>query len=396
MTRYLLACAILIVAFPLTARGQLMDPDLQGRLERALPRLASKLADDALHGRLPGRRLFYTGEEIEHAQQGDVKKTPGFYLSAHNRSANKDGNEGTDFEFPWKNPGGTDASDIYAWKVMFLPGNEKVRVHHTPLHSFFGVSGGNVLSGRGGVLNGLGWTFPDGTRFYELLAFGDRLTVFEVRARFKDQGKWRVNVYRPFVTRDDFQEVLSGESLVRLKKWTLTDTGMHRNRTAFNSEVVMEEIPGLESTAEVDALLRSRVFASALNRDWSEHSGSAPWSRSDKSIVPKDYNGAFVGNTTQACQRCHQDAGTHVRFFDADRQWYGFVRGEKNERILSFHPIDPSAISRSGGHVPVKLNAKLLAAGLIEDAIIREEPVVANRPAQQQPAYNLPRRLLRR
>lgn len=351
--------------------AQLMDSALQARLEKALPTLASSAADNALHGRTPGKRLFYTGNEIEHASQDHSGAGVGFYLSSHNRSANRDGQPGTDFEFPWKNPGGTDGingtaeSNVYAWKVMFLPGDSKVRVHHRALRSFFGGSSGSTFFGRNGEFTGWGWTFPEGTRFYELLSFKDRLTVFEVRVRHKSEGKWRVNVYRPFSTREDFAAAVDGFH-GRVKAFSLSSALNHRNRVAFQARVAMEEVPGLATTKEADELIRGRVFESCLNKPWAGETVVAPWSKSATSIVPKDYNGAFVGNTTASCQKCHQDSATHVRFFDANREWYGFVRGEREEKILSFHPADPTAISRQGGHTNFRLNQKLVDASIIE------------------------------
>ena len=55
----------------------------------------------------------------------------------------------------------------------------------------------------------------------------------------------------------------------------------------------------------------------------------------------------------------------HVRFFDRSREWYGFVRGSQSEKILSFHPADPSCISANGANMRFVLNAKLLAAKII-------------------------------
>jgi hypothetical protein len=367
-------------AFALPCQAQLMSKEEQAKLDAALPVLTQIQANAALHGTLPGKRLFYTGVEIPQASQDHGAQGTSFYLSAHNRSANKDGFPGTDFDFPWKNPGGADFSPVYAWKVMYMPEGAKVRVHRTVLRSFFsGVrpDAPNVFVGgsrSGHDMNGYDWTFPVGTMFFEVLSFSDRMRVFEVRTRTKvSDNRWRMNLYRPFLTRDELTAAVDGlPTKPNVLIWTLTDKGddpkrvtLHRNKTAFYDKVAIDEIPGCGSKEQVDELL-SRPFRSALNVNWTDDTSSAPWSASRTAIVPKDYNGAFVGNTQNGCVKCHQDAATHVRFFDAGREWYGFVRGSKSEKILSFHPVAKSAISGNGSYTPVRWNQALIDAGIIE------------------------------
>jgi hypothetical protein len=53
----------------------------------------------------------------------------------------------------------------------------------------------------------------------------------------------------------------------------------------------------------------------------------------------------------------------HARHFDAARGWYGHVRGD--DGIFSFHPIDPSRISRNGATIQPLLNRHLVEAGIV-------------------------------
>jgi hypothetical protein len=340
----------------------------EATLARNLPTLGSADLDAALHGRTEGRRLFYSHREMEHIQQDHSGNQVGFYASSHNRSANRDGLPGTDDEFPWKHPGGTDGSEVYVFKVMFLPGKEAVSVHRAQLKSFFaGANGGTFLNGGAtSMVNGYDWTFPTGTVFFECLSFKDVLRVFEVRTRLKlPDGRWRMNLFRPFVSRTDFDrefEGLIGTSSVQ--KWRFSDKAIHRNRTAFDEVAFSEEVPGFR-TEEERAEAMTRTFESALGQTWSGNDDPAPWTRSKFGIVPQNYSGTFVGNSQASCAKCHADAAVHVRFFDANRSWYGMVRGSVSEKILSFHPIAPSSISRNGGRLPVTLNQKLLEAGII-------------------------------
>lgn len=339
---------LLFAAHP--ASAQLMDSALERRLDAALPTLSQIIADDALHGRLPGRRLFYTGNEIVHSHQ---RESGDFVTSNRNVAARPDGFPSTGFEFPWKNPGGTDESHVFAWKIMFLPGDAKVQVFRTTLPGFFDNAKNPA---------GWDWEFPVGTRFFELLSFGDRLVVFEVRSRTKvAAGKWRVNVYRPFPTRDSFAEAVNDlpSSPVWMKR-TISDRNFHRNRAAFNDVFFVEYAPSFPTPDERDRML-NRPFTSAFGRGWTDDC-AAPTATTDNAIVPKGYNGVIVGVTADSCMKCHADAAQHVRTFDANREWYQFVRGSLSEKILSFHPISEKSLN--GG--TIRLNEKLVAAGMVD------------------------------
>jgi hypothetical protein len=61
---------------------------------------------------------------------------------------------------------------------------------------------------------------------------------------------------------------------------------------------------------------------------------------------------------------CHDDTLKPARSFDAPRGWYGRVRG--SDGIFSFHPIEPSSISRNGSPVQVRIRQSLVRAGMVE------------------------------
>lgn len=377
--RFVLSLAVALM-LSCDCSAQLMPSAEQAKLEQALPVLADKRLNDVLHGRTTGKRLFYTGKEIPHAQQDHPGGRMGFFLSSHSRSANPDGFPGTDNEFPWRFPGGTDQSKVYTFKIMFLPADTKVAVVDTTLRSYFaGVNGGTFFGGgRESDVPALDWNFPEGTVFFEVLCFGDRLQAFEVRTREKAgnaKRQWSMNLFRPFVTRDELVAAVDGLSeSPALGKWGVDDRTTHPQRKAFESHELFDMLPSLGSTEEVDDLL-DRPFGSAMNRAWDvvlkdgkvTQECLAPSTLSNTSIVPRNYNGAFVGTDRDGCVKCHQDAGTHLRFFANSREWYGFVRGSKSEQILSFHPVDPITISRNGTRRDAALSAKLLLAGIIED-----------------------------
>jgi hypothetical protein len=53
-----------------------------------------------------------------------------------------------------------------------------------------------------------------------------------------------------------------------------------------------------------------------------------------------------------------------VREFEPRRDWYGRIRG--SDGIFSFHPFAPESISHNGSGLPVRLNPRLVEAGIVE------------------------------
>jgi hypothetical protein len=348
--------------------AQLMDPVQQAKFDAALPKLSNVIADDALHGRLPGKRLFYTSDEMPHLQQDFVGGSMHFHQSTKNRADKKvQDTSASDFEFPWRSPGGTDNANTFTFKVKFLPEGTIIRVHRADLPSYFDTENraGTFSRTRPGIhqVSGYDWHEPVGTRNFEIICFGDRLLSFEVRVRTKvAEDRWVANLYRPF-TRDDFANVANIRPDPLPILWERTSP--KQSNPAFKAEGYTEIIPGLKTKELVDYLLTHTTFKSVLNHGWTDGI-DAPTTLSDTSIVPRGYDGAIVGSTRDACKNCHQDAGVHVRFFEPNRDWYGFVRGSLREKDLSFHPVDPTSFSANGNARALVLNKKLVATGWIE------------------------------
>jgi len=224
--------------------------------------------------------------------------------------------------------------------VLFLPAGTKAKLHRADLPSYFDTVRGGVFGRRAsGIHHRSGYDvwYPVGTRVFEVLAFGETKAnplVFEVRSRTKmEEGRWNVNVYRPF-TQATFAGVVLGYSPGPLVPW---ERRSGRVNPAYEASGHTEVIPPLRSASERDAMMRGRVFRSVLDRGWSADV-PCPTSRADNAIVPRGYDGAIVGATRASCQRCHQDAGIAVRFFSPNSEWYGFVRGSRREQLLGAGP----------------------------------------------------------
>lgn len=362
---FVTVCLVLVA--PHYANAQLMDKALQDKLDAALPTLSNIVADDALHGRLPGKRLFYTSNEMPHLQQDFVGGVMHFHRSDVNRAANKvQGLSASDLEFPWKEAGGTDNANTFSFKIKFIPDGTIINVHRADMPSFFDTVNGGAFSRTGsGVfsVSGYDWDEPIGTRNYEIISFGDRLLPFEVRARTKvADDRWVANIYRPF-TRESFAAVARIPDVPTKVAWQRK--AAQQSNPAFDAKGYTEVIPGLPTKADVDRLIKGTTFKSVLNIGWADDI-AAPTTHSETSIIPRGYEGAIVGATRDGCKQCHQDAGTHVRFFDPNRDWYGFVRGSVREKDLSFHPVDPVSFSPNGNARRLVLNTKLVQAGWVQ------------------------------
>jgi hypothetical protein len=136
----------------------------------------------------------------------------------------------------------------------------------------------------------------------------------------------------------------------------LEDKG-HPRRPSFNESGRLLAIGAMPANA-----LKASKFVKVAER-WGEVNGIevAGLTTQEFSIVPKNFDGCLIPVTRQSCNRCHVDAGEHVREFDAfgnqlrndsgvvgRRHWYGVVRG--NDKILSWHPFAESTISTNGGN----------------------------------------------
>lgn len=331
----------------------LMERSKEKELLAAIPRINHAYFNKLLDGFLPAEVIFYTENEIPFAHQDHGQ----FHLSSVNYSVDKS-QPGNNFEFPWKHAGGCDNANVYTWKVMVLPQGSKIKVFRTEFYSIFSNQS---------PYYGYDWEFPVGTIFFEFLSFGDELLVFEVRTREKRSKGWHMGLWRPYPTADSLAESITNQDY-KMMCWFpqaklnyFSDNYLHRLRN-FGLYADTVKMSGFSTRKQVRQLL-SKPFENCIGEVWSNNYCYCPSTDDDNFIVPKGYIGNIVGNSQQSCMNCHKDATEHVGRFDS-RDWYGFVRGSKYEKILSFHPIAPEYLNRGIQNIEPRLNPKL--ANLLE------------------------------
>lgn len=289
--------------------GLLMWSEKEKVLRRNMPRIEDHDSDWS--------GIYYTETEMPPAfQMGG-----GFHSTAYDLSGGADFRKvGHGHEFPWKHPGGLDNARHYTWKILQLPQGTKVK-------AFWNSSLWD-------------WTFPAGTRFVEVLSFDDELRVFEIRTRQKRvNGTWETKRFFPFTGKGELVD--AGGEFKSSKVWRLRDT-LHRSEVAFP-----EMRANIDDVSGSRKLLQGRAF---------KESGWAPSTDDAEGIVPRGYEGAFA---VRNCNNCHDSTAQPVRKFDRGRDWYGNVRGGWTEGIISFHPIDPHAISGNGFQLQARPNPRL-------------------------------------
>lgn len=250
-------------------------------------------------------------------------------------------------EFPWQHTAGTDETTKII-RVVHLKGIKWWK---------------QVLNN--GTFNGFRWEYEPGTIFAEILLLDcpDQYNrAFEVRTRTKSEsGNWRPDVFRPYPEEKNLVATLEKMGL----KYPETKGTFFTKSSVNIRESDKRAVRGLVKLSAnfvdvvpmkpdlVMKLMTNPVFHSTKGLKWREDS-FAPSSSTSFSIVPRNYEGAFLRPSTESCMRCHRDAGKVV-VEPGDERWR--IRGD--DAIFSFHPFDPE--SRE-----LRLNPKLVSNGLLE------------------------------
>jgi hypothetical protein len=346
---------------PALAAQPFVSPEKEARLRQLVP--VPEYANDP-------DIWFYTEREVPRAGQfaGPGASSTTFVWGGYNISGDppeqakghgRGGHPNNYVEFPWAGPGGTDrCANVKSVKFLKLPKNlpivyyrKRVRGDHDNNLPFTDV---------------LAWVYPVGTKFGEVLTQrgpDGYDYAFEMRVRERLSGAWAVEIYRPFATAEsllaavqnlppfagqaELVQHLSAENSLPVR--TLSDR--HRTSKAFSDTAAEDYLPAIDESI-VRKLLTERQWEPALGESWRANC-AAPTTRAGFHIVPANYEAAFLGSDQTSCKRCHESALMHADDFDRPRQWYGFVRG--SDQILSFHPIEPNAISQHGAHVPPRI-----------------------------------------
>ncbi len=388
--------AILFLLMTATALGQsqLMSDAKVAALRSSFPDTVDaewqKLPDDPT-------TLYYTNAEIppayQHADAGllvggeRIGTNPNTHFHSPSYNISGDANEAAkghgfggngNSEFPWRTPGGTDNAEglTATYRMMWLPKQEDGR----PWPVIWWVA--DLYGARMGAHRGYKWIFPTGTIFAEVLTLKDsqqQLHTFEVRVRIRRGDHWDVEILRPFPTSKDLAErlrTLGRDDLAdevrqsrSLRLVTLRDT-LHPTKPGFVGTAAQAELPPIPEALAMN-LLDSTPFATATGAKWMESDQPdvnvlAPTTHQQVSIVPKDYQGTFLGTDTTSCKKCHESTLMHVDSFDRNRDWYGYVRGSA-DGIFTFHPIEPNSISYNGAPVPVRIRRSFVESGIVAE-----------------------------
>lgn len=397
MTQRLLLAIVAILVCGLVMAGDQERPFALAEKDQneAYRKMLPNIKDEHLKNILADRSLiFYTDTEIPKAHQDWEGLLQGVLDSRENVSGNRsepfgNGNK----EFPWGTPAGTHLSDgITTLRFILLPRDEKGKMYPVVYYQTPKTTYGQRTLKDGTIIStderhnreGWAWTFPKGTVVGEILMLSDSSGTphaFEIRTRTRNLEKWVVNAYRPFPTAKDLVagvKKLDGweknkrlttlvahlEEPLSATEYTLADT--QPDKSVFSQKRHQDFLPAIDEEAAV-SLLDKTPFSSALGAIWrgkGELAPHAPTTEAGFHVVPKKYTAGFIDVTSNSCMQCHKETNQHVNEFDIRRDWYGRIRG--SDGIFSFHPFDPSCITRSGGRA-VTFNKKMVDAGVIAE-----------------------------
>ena len=402
------ASIVLLLSGACSAQVQIIP---QGQLQQ-MRALLPRLEDEAFQKILSDpTTIWYDTRSMPPAYQfmpGNGYLPTYFFLANHNFSGDPtdqplgNGRGGNaNIEFPWnQKPGGAHrAPYVDSFKGLWLP---KKNGRPVPVVWFRRDlpgrrGGGQIVSDgvvsrqgprtRGDMENAYGWVFPEGAVLVEALTTKTPkgyAVVFEIRFRIREIDDWGVEIFRPFPTAKSLAEALKKEpnadshKLMReairyldrdipLQQAQLADT-KHTAKLAFNVKSGYDPLPSLP-TDTVSKLLYTTAFASALGQNWrTGTNGVIAFSPSNEAneynIVTTKYDGTFVGSDRESCIKCHESTNRHSTVFQVPRGWYGRVRG--SDGILSWHPVDPRAVSASGAPVQVRFRGSFIQGGIIE------------------------------
>jgi hypothetical protein len=352
-----------------------------------------RLVSDADHQRflklipdnLPVKKkklVFYTEREMPAAYQIWDGMASGIHDPNYNISADKPREQfgNPNLEFPWGTTAGLETSDnAAAVKFVVFPENGKPIVwwreqlpHDTDPRGTFR------------------WAYPDGTIFGEVLTVRSPSGydyTFEVRTRTKHDGRWSVDLFRPFASPAeltarikelepgwrDQEQVATFVSEMRRPRLGRVRIRDRHQRVVIDRTVVEHELPPLPEKL-VARLLTETPFKSVLGQEWvrdGADEGHAPTTQASFHIVPREYGGSFLAVSSKKCMTCHETTSMHADDFQFARDWYGRVRGD--DHIFSFHIFEPRCISGNGIGMQPELRQALIDAGRLKQYDPRDD-----------------------
>ena len=348
---------ILAIALASPAQSCFFDQAKTDSLKNKLPKFQS----EALKRVLDSKSVrFYDLDTMPMAYQDFEGALRGIHSPRYNISANRSEPHGNgNVEFPWGKPAGTHrTSGVNSVKFINLP--------TLPDNSIIPIIFWHTIG------EGYEWLFPHGTVIGEIL-FKDS-TCFEIRTRTRNEGKWNIDVLRPFLNAEELRKQIAKcfpsfsedaelkalfEACDSIDQDLMVLEDSQPDLKIFNNKIKRIVLPGI-TKEKANILSSDRIFRSALGTTWTKavDSPSIPTLNEGHGIIPANYDGDFVEISSKSCARCHDTVNTHVRNFNFRRDWYGKIRG--SDGIFSFSIFDPSCISDNGIGQGVRINQELL------------------------------------
>lgn len=312
-------------------------------------RLLPATEDQYLKPLVSEHLTWYDDRVMPQAYQDLSSALMGLHSIHYNISAAKPQETvGNASEFPWRHTAGMDRpireGTGKAVRFVKLPGAIRYWRQRLP----------------GDKASAYVWEYPAGTVFGELLCVRDpagEWRTFEVRTRTKRPAGWLFNVYRPVMKAED----VVAECGVASTLQTQTIRNKHNLHRSVDVQGTVAMLPDLP--AETVRRLLSRPFRSVKGERADGFTSSAAFN-----LVPGGYKGGLLRPTSESCMACHQDAQRVVDRIEKPRDWYGSVRGNKPDGILSFHIFEPSSIGYNGHENlnQIRLRRELVQAGLLK------------------------------
>lgn len=212
-------------------------------------------------------------------------------------------------EFPWAHPGGTFGSAKTVKLKLSTPESRGTA---------FEKKFWNNRTARHDLIERPAWKWREGSVYFEIHYHRTKGHPFEVRVQEKTGDgvgvdNWEYRVFRPYQLESD----LPIEPQRRIREKLSIDSGHPRN--PFKAEgvrFVYEDQP-VDWMKEV----MSREWPDDTGHEWHHAGQGEGW------VSNRNYHGWVTGSDREGCVKCHALFGKSVDFFEAVRDWYGFVQG---------------------------------------------------------------------